>query len=157
MDFKINMHMAIEEQTPLKITMFQKNDIIVNKIVDDSVVYNIHEYTYRIKSINYTDGTYNIELVDNGLTQDATWDWVHRHCRLWNITDAYKGDILYNKNDNIYVIYYMSCNSYDTIWVTGSYIVDTQQLVLTTYEEGHDVQGYKIVSFGERNEFIKYN
>lgn len=148
--------MAIEEQTPLKITMFQKNDIIVNKVVDDSVIFNIHEYTYRIISINYTNHTYNTEQINNGMKRTIQWDWIHRHCRLWCITDAYTGDILYNKNDNIYVIYYITCNSHDTIWVTGSYIVDTQQLVLRTYEEGHDVQGYRIVSFEERCEFIKY-
>lgn len=150
--------MVIGEQTPLRITMFQKDDIIINKIVDDSIAcaYNIHEYTYCIKSIDYTYQTYNIEQIDNGLTEDVTWDWIHRHYRLWNITDAYNGDILYNKNDNIYVIYNSAWNNYSTIWVTGSYIADTQQLVLTTYEEGHDVQGYKIVSYGERCEFIKY-
>lgn len=138
------------------VTMFHKDDIIVIQMVDDSIVYNIHEYTYSIKSINYTNHTYNIEHIDNGITEDVTWDWIHKHCRLWSITDAYTGDILYNKNDNIYVIYYMTCNSYDTIWVTGSYIVDTQQLVLSAYEERHDVQGYRIVSFEERHEFIKY-
>lgn len=146
----------MEELTPLRITMFQKDDIIVNKIVDDSIVYNIHEYTYCIKSINYTNGTYNIEQIDNGLTEDVTWDWIHRHCRLWNITYAYTGDILYNKNDNIYVIYNSTCNNYNTIWVAGSYIVNTRELVLSKYEEGHDIQGYKIASFGERCEFIKY-
>lgn len=146
----------MDELTPLNITAFNVGDIIVNKIIDDSCIVNIHEYIYSIKSIDYLNYTYNIEQVDNGQTQDITCDHIHRHYRLWCITDAYDGDILYNKNDNIYVIYNSTWNNYSTIWVNGSYIIDTQQLVLTMYEEGHDVQGYKIVSFGERQEFDTY-